>query len=804
MNLGKINTQKRFRSVDIKRKRIFHEDEELLVLKHERDDYSTMRKFNATPPEKPKAKQKHPRSMDLGVITEVVEVVEEPKLSLIPYYNALGDLQTENIDFLHPARSFSLSFYAKLFVETLKEKISSIALKSRPRKTISHFYSLANINFLGPRFEKGFSRKLVGVGVACTIIALLIGSVGILGKSKTTEALVKDDASEAVNYLTSGVDQLKNLNFKGASGQFTLAIQKLDKAESALASLGSVANALMKVIPITSNSSKLIEAGSLIAKAGNEFSLGFEQLAFGTKAELSMSLTRGNGDFASEPSIKIAHEHIKLALKYSEEAGKILDKVNPKSLPVNLSDKIYEFKGQVPELNETLSFLDSSMSFLEQIFAVDKADFKLLVLNGNTDELRASGGFMGSSVLLSFSDGRLKNYEFIDIYDPSGQGKNNIEPPDPLKRVTENFKLQDANYYFDFERSAKIAKKFYEDSGRGSVDAIVLMNDKVVSELLAVLGDVYVPEYKTTFNSENLNQKLEEEIEIKAQGSDNPKRILSYLVPEVIQKIFSSDSSSWIASSGVILKSFQEKNLMFYSPKAELQKYANDNNWSGKIRDSHKDYLAVVDTNIAGGKTNHDIERNTFYKVNIDTGGSAVAELEIVYHHNGKLSNSELSNVAYTNWQRIYAPKGSELLSAEGFDTSAMPVRDYSNFEKTTEQIEIDNTIKSNILGTTSVSEEDNKTVFGNWVFVAPSETKVVKLKYKLPFIVSSDDFYELLFQNQSGNDNSGFKGEVVFGDLKYEKHNSSFGSIKIVDNKAILEYLAKPDARFVIQFDSK
>ncbi len=801
MNIGKINTQKRFRSVDIKRKRIFHEDEELLVLKHERDDYSTMRKFNSIPSQKPKSIPKHPKAMDLGVITEVAE---EPKPSPIPYYIALGEIQTESIDFLHPARSFSFSFYAKLFTRGLKGKIFNIALKSRPRKSIPHFYSIANINFLGPRFEKGFPRKLVGVGVACTIIALLIGSVGILGKSKTTEALVKDDANEAVNYLTSGVDQLKSLNFKGASGQFALAIQKLDGAKSSLASLGSVANALMKVIPITSNSSKLIEAGSLIANAGNEFSLGFEQLAFGTKAELSTSLTRGNGDFASEPSIKIAHEHIRLALGYSREAEKILDKVNPKSLPANLSDKIYEFKTQVPELNETLSFLDSSMSFLEQIFAVDKADFKLLVLNGNTDELRASGGFMGSSVLLSFSDGRLKNYEFIDIYDPSGQGQNNIEPPEPLKRVTENFKLQDSNYYFDFERSAKIAKKFYEDSGRGSVDAIVLMNDKVVSELLATLGDVYVPEYKTTFNSENLNQKLEEEIEVKAKGSDDPKRILSYLVPEVIQKIFSSDSSSWIASSSVILKSFQEKNLMFYSPRVELQKYANDNNWSGKIRDSHKDYLAVVDTNIAGGKTNHEIERNTFYKVNIDASGSAVAELEIVYRHNGKLSGDLLGDVTYANWQRIYTPKGSELISAEGFDNTALPARDYSNFEKVAEQIEIDNTLKSNILGTTSVSEEDDKTVFGNWVFVAPSETKVVKLKYKLPFTVTPDDYYELLFQNQSGNDNVGFKGEVVFNDLKYEKHNSSLGSIKIVDNKAILEYLEKPDARFVIQFSTK
>lgn len=117
-------------------------------------------------------------------------------------------------------------------------------------------------------------------------------------------------------------------------------------------------------------------------------------------------------------------------------------------------------------------------------------------------------------------------------------------------------------------------------------------------------------------------------------------------------------------------------------------------------------------------------------------------------------------------------PKGSELVSASGFT-----IPDASLFNRPDKTWEIDDSLVY-ALGTervdpasqTHISEENGKTVFGNWVQTPPGGASQATFTYRLPFKVEpashtddwmqrlkqfagfpTTDAYSLLIQKQSG-----------------------------------------------------
>ena len=67
------------------------------------------------------------------------------------------------------------------------------------------------------------------------------------------------------------------------------------------------------------------------------------------------------------------------------------------------------------------------------------------------------------------------------------------------------------------------------------------------------------------------------------------------------------------------------------------------------------------------------------------------------------------------------------------------------------------------VLSNTLISEENGKTVFGNWVRTAGQASQSVTLKYRLPFQLSELDHQSLLLQKQPGTVNQSFSYKLKF-----------------------------------------
>ena len=98
-------------------------------------------------------------------------------------------------------------------------------------------------------------------------------------------------------------------------------------------------------------------------------------------------------------------------------------------------------------MNEIVSL----SSALDSVFG-DKQLKRYLIVFQNNNEIRPTGGFMGSFALVDIQKGKILN---IDIpgggtYDLKGQMKKEVEPPLPLQLSNNRWEFQDANWFPDF------------------------------------------------------------------------------------------------------------------------------------------------------------------------------------------------------------------------------------------------------------------------------------------------------------------------------------------------------------------
>ena len=106
---------------------------------------------------------------------------------------------------------------------------------------------------------------------------------------------------------------------------------------------------------------------------------------------------------------------------------------------------------------------------------------RILLLNQNSDELRAGGGFPGTAFIIEFDRGKMTRFQFYDIYAldwnltgyrPSPEGINQFKsinyPGMPVE-----FEIRDANYYPRFHQSAVKLNELAQEAGIGKLDMVV-------------------------------------------------------------------------------------------------------------------------------------------------------------------------------------------------------------------------------------------------------------------------------------------------------------------------------------------
>lgn len=635
--------------------------------------------------------------------------------------------------------------------------------------------------FLKPAPVAAWRKNILAFVIVCLILVLPFGAYTHLLRLKATEGTVLGVAAAAYEYLQEAQTATQALDFGRAQENFKKAGENFEAAQNEIDGLNFLIEGIIKTAPKGAAAEKILEAGRAMSEAGAYLTGGLGMLALknNSLAEIETNedgmleisnkendpVVLGAMNLGLAEKLEILEKNFALAYPKIILARKNLEAVDPNILPEENLDNFLAAKRKVIGLEMLAKKLVSFMAIINELLAID-ANKRFLVIFQNETELRPTGGFLGSLALLDIKNGEIKQIEIPGggPYDLRGSLVKRVAPPEPLRLINDQWQIQDANWFPDFLESAKKIAWFYENSGGATVDGVIAITSGLIPNLLEITGPIEMPEYGKVIDKDNFYLETQLAVEVEYDKEENkPKKFIADLTPKILDKIIKIPSDKLINLLGAIDLGLAQKQVMFYFADVGAQAEAEKNNWAGRIRETgeNDDYLMVVNTNIAGGKTDGVINEKIVHETEIADDGQIFDTVTIIRRHDGGPGDF-FANQRNADYLRVYAPAGSTLLEAKGF----MP-RDKADYKELAADLEEDEDlarIENNVLvddkSGTRITNEFGKTVFGNWILVDPGQTVICKFKYRLPWRVSfalvngepKENLYALLIQKQAGS----------------------------------------------------
>lgn len=660
----------------------------------------------------------------------------------------------------------------KVIVSQTKKPLTGTPFKkqSQPTPTEPKLYvQPEKLDFRSFQLPAGWQKKLIGFVIACLIIVLPVYIVDFYQQVKEAKGKVLGISSEAYKNLQEAGLQASASDFGLASQSFGKAAQNFVAAQQQLTSAGGIVLSVANIVPNQAKSAEfLLSAGNHLSQTGIIVIDLVSQIE-----DYSVNPLESEGVSLTDFLVMVRDELIPVG-DHLKSAVDDLEKVRIKDLPQEYQEGLNQVKNILPALKSNFDNLFSVSDVMLSILGQDVPKRYLIIFQNNR-ELRPTGGFIGSIALMDIYKGKIENLEVPGggVYDVAGQLKEKIIAPKPLWLVNPHWNIQDSNWFFDFPTTAEKIMWFFERTGGATVDGIITLTPTVIEELLDVVGPIDMEEYGLVVESSNFIREAQLLAEVTYDREENqPKKFIGDLLPILLDRVFQAKTQDFLNLLDVLNRSLTTKHFLLYFSDGLLEKKIQDLGWDGRIKKTEKDYLAVVSTNIAGGKTDHVIDQLIEHKASIQSDGSVINTVTVTRGHNGNSLDfwEGKTNVSYL---RFYVPKGSRLLSVDGFDSIPafryqLPDED-AGFDEDLNRVETGSVIEEQ--SGTRITSEFDKTVFGNWVKIEPGEVKRVSIQYQLPFRLETggwldkSDIYSLLVQKQPGMLNNYFSSSIELAD---------------------------------------
>lgn len=393
-------------------------------------------------------------------------------------------------------------------------------------------------------------------------------------------------------------------------------------------------------------------------------------------------------------------------------------------------------KGISATIDSAVSFLPVDVAQKNELQSLTKiGDFLLrsddqekivMVLFLNNMEIRPGGGFIGAFGIVKLKNGEVVSMDTHDLSNFDRRIPDTVTPPYPMQETMaiKSWKLRDSNYSPDFEVNAQKAMEFYYmGEGQEKFDAVIGITTNVLTSMLKVTGPIEIEGYPGTYDSENAVLALEYQVEkaFDEQGIDRGERksIMSDLAKEIEKRVFDFSISQKVQLAKILLTDLNQKDIQLYFANEELQNFAENSGWAGKVDQNwDKDFLMISDANLGSFKSDYYVKRSIDYTVDLSKE-IPTAKLKISYEHTAK--QKDWMTRDYTDYLRVYAPEGSWLTSQVNFDDGKF-------------------------------GDEFGKKYFGSLIRVPIGTSKTIEVNYNLPKSVTED--YNLKIQKQAGLNN--------------------------------------------------
>lgn len=371
---------------------------------------------------------------------------------------------------------------------------------------------------------------------------------------------------------------------------------------------------------------------------------------------------------------------------------------------------------------------------IPEILGARKSKTYLILLQNNM-ELRPTGGFIGSFVLVTFERGRITDINVQDVYSADGQLKGHIEPPGPIKKYLgeANWYLRDSNWDPDFPTTATKIEWFLNKEIDKTVDGVIAIDLEVMKSILSEVGPINIPDFNTTVDSQNLYEKTQAAAESDFfPGSRKKANFLTALSRQFIDKAANLKGADRPKVAKAIFTNLAGKHIQIYLHNKTAQTAISTLGWDGGVStpacdgNCVFDWFGIVEANLGVNKSNYFIKREPHLLSEISN--DKVSHTLTIYYQN--MASPVLGpSGKYKTYLRILAPGGAVI--------NKFSVGTQGNLEEVPpEELEI-----------------SGRKEAGTLVEIFPGQKKTVEIKWtlkaNLDFKASGE--YKFLWRKQGG-----------------------------------------------------
>lgn len=579
---------------------------------------------------------------------------------------------------------------------------------------------------------------MIGCLVTLGVLAQLQG----IGRTVAATGEITSRANEAYGHIVAAQAALAQTDVATSENEFAQAETLLALARNQLQEALASSRHILRFIDVTGkvrSGEELLAAGEALTKAGQSISRGITPL---------LTVKIAPGEVQTSPTmvdaLVSAFKEFSAANEQLAQAEQALQQVSIDALPPDIAPQVQALQTSVPKARAALSgFLDQSQVILSVLGAERSRQYLLLFENNH--EIRPTGGFIGSIGLVNVDRGVVENISVQSVYDPDGQLGELIAPPSPLLAINPRWYMRDANWFVDFATSAQKVASFFEKEGGPTVDGVIAFTPEVIKELLNVTGPIHMPAYGVTVNRDNFVTLTQDQVTYAYDRTSNrPKQFLSDLTPLMLQQLFAqpADHSLQILSS--LGKAITQKQLLIYFRDPAVQERIVAAGWDGAFPQDTLGFVSVNNANIGGHKSDQFIEQEIDYRSQIEPSGDVETVVTIRRTHHGPDEKIDYDypsteDPAFKDnvvWQRVFVPRGAQLIEARGFTSPADVPR------IATDEINQATTPDANVVAWqqaqhqgsdgTIQGEEAGYPYFANWQITTPGSTSIGMYRFRV------------------------------------------------------------------------
>ncbi len=448
--------------------------------------------------------------------------------------------------------------------------------------------------------------------------------------------------------------------------------------------------------------------------------------------------------------------------------GQLVSLIHEKSFPFFLPfmPSIGE-KGSstLAKLRSDTITIDNLLSLYQKI-AGFKEKKTYLVLLQNSMELRPTGGFIGSIILVTFSEGKLIDLQIQDVYTVDGQLKGHVDPPLPIAELLgqEHWYLRDSNWDPDFSISGQKASWFYQKETGTVVNGTIAINVPLIQNILAATGPIVLSDYNDRITAENFfGKSLFYTKNDFFAGSTQKKDFLGILTNSLITKLTTEKNISAPLVFRAVANGLTRQDILFSFVDPQLETLVSRLGWGGTVPAKQTcekeiqsnclfDYFYLVDANLGVNKVNYFIERQLVHTITIHEDGKTQETVNVSYKNTSQGDNG--GGGVYRNFARFYVPADSILASItiDGEAVRGRPV--------------VKSSTPPSPPYTTTEGTLGDLSVVGLVFDVPPGRERRVVISYQrgIPFIPGTQgSVFEIYHQKQPGLSNDPLQTVVTY-----------------------------------------